>query len=162
MSNLIAIKNDTRTYMIKCGDGYTCLGFDVADAWSHAVLAWLARELQPSGLPKVVIPEVGTEAHFNVYMRIMAIGDQLHRHTGKRCPALLTPELIGHEGKKAEIVDKYGDHRKFWIGRSTGWLPVHLECNHRAGGGPAVTGSPFQQCTIIGASRSTAEATSSV
>ena len=51
----------------------------------------------------------------------------------------LTPQLIGLEGKRVEIVDRYGDSYRFWVGRSTGWRPCHLEVKTRRsmGGDPA-------------------------
>lgn len=39
----------------------------------------------------------------------------------------LTKQLIGLEGQRVEVVDKHGEARKFWVGKSMGWQPVHLE-----------------------------------
>ena len=67
-----------------------------------------------------------------------------------RCPVELTPELTGLEGKRVEVVDRYGERRRFIVGKSTGWLPIHLEIARRnSSGGPAVTGAPFQSVRIV-------------
>lgn len=39
----------------------------------------------------------------------------------------LTPDLIGKEGMRVEVVTTYGETRRFWVGRSSGWCPCHLE-----------------------------------
>ena len=39
----------------------------------------------------------------------------------------LTPDLIGKEGARVEVVTTYGETRRFWVGRSSGWRPCHLE-----------------------------------
>ena len=51
----------------------------------------------------------------------------------------LTAQLLGLEGKRVEIVSTAGETRRFWVGRSTGWRPCHLEIHNRRsrGGHPA-------------------------
>jgi hypothetical protein len=57
----------------------------------------------------------------------------------------LTPQLVGLEGWRVEVVDKWGEKRRFIVGRSTGWKPCHLEISRRTSlGGSAVMGAPFQ------------------
>ena len=42
----------------------------------------------------------------------------------------LTPQLRGLEGCLVEVVDVEGrEPRRFIVGRSSGWLPVNLECH---------------------------------
>ena len=80
----------------------------------------------------------------------MRQGEALHQETGKRCNADLTPQLVGLEGKRVEVVDRHGETRRFWVGKSTGWFPVHLEIARRdSSGGAAVTGAPFQSVRIV-------------
>jgi len=43
----------------------------------------------------------------------------------------LTPQFIGLEGWRVEVLTTYGEKRRFIIGRSTGWIPCHLEVNNR-------------------------------
>ena len=67
-----------------------------------------------------------------------------------RSEAKLTPQLIGLEGARIEVVDCNDEKRRFKVGRSTGWLPIHLELhNRRSRGGPPVTGAPFKSVRII-------------
>ena len=50
----------------------------------------------------------------------------------------LSPQLLGLERKRVEVVTTYGEKRRFYVGRSTGWRPIHLEIhNRRSTGGPA-------------------------
>lgn len=50
----------------------------------------------------------------------------------------LTDQLKGLEGYRVEVVTDYNEKRRFIVGRSTGWSPIHLEINnHRSSGGPA-------------------------
>lgn len=70
--------------------------------------------------------------------------------TGERSTAGLTPQLIGMEGARVEVVDKHGETRRFWVGRSTGWIPCHLEiARTNSSGGPAVMGAPFSEIRVI-------------
>lgn len=55
-----------------------------------------------------------------------------------RSDAGLTPQLKGLEGCRVEVVTTYGETRRFIVGRSTGWVPCHLEVhNRRSHGGPS-------------------------
>jgi hypothetical protein len=43
----------------------------------------------------------------------------------------LTIGLLGLEGKRVEVCDEAGEVRRFWVGRSTGWRPCHIEVKTR-------------------------------
>lgn len=48
----------------------------------------------------------------------------------------LTPQLLGREGDRVEVVTTYGEKRRFIVGKSMSWKPCHLELfNRRASGG---------------------------
>lgn len=51
----------------------------------------------------------------------------------------LSPQLIGKEGCRVEVLDMSGDKRRFIVGRSTGWVPCHIELSrsNSSGGGSA-------------------------
>lgn len=50
----------------------------------------------------------------------------------------LSPQLIGFEGCRVEVLDIYNITRRFQVGKSTGWKPCHLELyNARSHGGGA-------------------------
>lgn len=53
----------------------------------------------------------------------------------------LTPQLVGLEGKRVEVTDRWGNVRRFWVGRNVRSAPcqIHLEIKTRRsqGGFPA-------------------------
>lgn len=62
----------------------------------------------------------------------------------------LTSQLVGLEGARVEVVDRYGDTRRFWVGRSTGWIPCHLEIARvDSHGGGAAWGEPYQSVRVV-------------
>lgn len=111
--------------------GVTCLGF--AEAWRQAanVAAWLGESV-PSALlfegDKVL-------EGFAVYQDLKARGEQYHKDTGRCCLADLTPCLIGLEGRRVEVVTEDGETRRFWVSRSAGWMPCHIEVMRRGSAG---------------------------
>jgi hypothetical protein len=128
--------------------GYSCLGFDVLIRRSNAVAEWLRENGRTA---RNVSPDLrGTLEAYAIFRETMRQGEQLSRETGKRCVAELVPQLIGLEGKRVEVIDDYGATRRFWVGKSTGWLPAHLELARRdSTGGGAVTGAPFRSVRIL-------------
>lgn len=52
-----------------------------------------------------------------------------------RSDAGLTPQLIGLEGWRVEVETTYGETRRFIVGRSTGWIPCHIERKLRTSSG---------------------------
>ena len=55
-----------------------------------------------------------------------------------RSDAGLTKQLIGLEGWRVEVVTTYDEKRRFIVGRSTGWIPCHIElklCTSHGGAG---------------------------
>ena len=129
---LHSINTDQRLYVIKAGHGYSCLGFDVADKKTRAVLAWM-------GWPERPLPEPGTPDHWRAYWQAMELGAKHAAKTATRCPAELEPALIGLEGKRVEMTAPDGAKERFYVGKSTGWMPCHLAIKRRdSTGGCAV------------------------
>ena len=57
---------------------------------------------------------------------------------GLRALSNLSPQLVGLECWRVEVVTDYSETRRFIVGRSTGWAPIHFEISRRsAHGGPA-------------------------
>jgi hypothetical protein len=56
-----------------------------------------------------------------------------------RDESALSPQLVGLEGWRVEVETTWGSTRRFIVGRSTGWIPIHLEVSRRdsSGGGAA-------------------------
>lgn len=132
-----------RLYVIHHPKSHTaCLGYDVAEARRVAVLEWLGH------LPTLI--EVGTVEAYTAYALTMLEGSRQAAKGKGRCPAELTPQLIGLEGKRVEVVDAYGHKRRFTVGRSTGWMPCHCEIKqNNSKGGVAVTGAPFRSLKVL-------------
>ena len=144
----VGINAEQELYVIPCGDGYSCLGFDVLLTRYKAIAEWLRKEgLQQDDLP----PDArGSMRAYTAYQTLLDRAGAYCQRNKLRCPAELTPQLTGLEGKRVEVVDRHGERRRFIVGKSTGWLPIHLEIARRdSSGGPAVTGAPFQSVRIV-------------
>lgn len=125
-------------YLYKCGGGVSCLGFDYADRKRAAVVTWLQGAPELDGIPEQ--GEAGTLAGYDSYMAAMDAGRAYHERTGQRCNADLLPLLTGREGERVVIMDPDGQEvSRFWVGKSTGWMPSHLEIKRSDshGGAPA-------------------------
>jgi hypothetical protein len=144
----VGINAEQELYVIPESHGYSCLGFDVLITRYNAIAEWLRKEgLQQDDLP----PDArGSMRAYTAYRTLLDRAAGYCQRNKLRCPAELTPELTGLEGKRVEVVDRHGDRRRFIVGKSTGWLPIHLEIARRDSScGPAVTGVPFQSVRIV-------------
>lgn len=141
----VFLNKEQGLYVIPAGSGFTCLGFDVGFDKASAVVAWMAN-----GTPLPLRSNKGTVQGYEDYQRIMKAGyaETVRRHSP--CPIELTPQLQGLEGKRVEVYDKHGERRRFWVGKSTGWMPCHLEISRRnSSGGSSVTGAPFKSVVVV-------------
>lgn len=142
MTTFIKINGEQRLYVLRCGAGFTCLGFDVCETRKQALAAELGVAL--AGNP------VGTAAAYTEYEQLVAVGAERNRATGWRSRSELTPQLMGLEGWRVEVVTSWGERQRFIVGRSTGFIPCHLAlCRRDSSGGPAVCGAPFRVVTAI-------------
>jgi hypothetical protein len=144
----VSVNAEQELYVIPCGDGYSCLGFDVLITRYNAIAVWLRKE----GLQQIDLPPDarGSMRAYTAYRTLLDRVAGYCQRNKLRCPAELTPQLTGLEGKRVEVVDLHGERRRFIVGKSTGWLPIHLEIARRnSSGGPAVTGAPFQFVRIV-------------
>lgn len=128
---LASVNIEQRLYNIECGQGYTCLGFDVMERKRKALADWL-NIAHGSYVP-------GTQHAFDTYATLLEMAGSRATRTGERCPVELSSQLIGLEGRRVEVVDRKGDKpRRFKVGKSTGWMPCHIElANARSHGGIA-------------------------
>ena len=133
-------------YVLNHGKFVTCLGFDVVLKKAAA----LASELKvPEHSPDPT--ERGSMTAYRKYAALIEKARQKNIASGWRSRIDLTANLIGLEGKRVEVIDCYGDRRRFIVGRSTGWIPCHLEIKtRRSSGGEAVWGTPFNSVKIVG------------
>lgn len=138
----VSLNDEQGLYVIKISTGYSCHGYDVVYRLATGIAKWLGKD--------IVIEGPGTLAAYEQYTQLCAEGFEYNRKTLKRCEIELVPELKGLEGKRVEVVDNYGETRRFIVGRSTGWMPCHLEISRRnSSGGPAVMGSPFKSVRVV-------------
>lgn len=127
----VTLNKSQRLYVLNHGKSYSCLGFDVAKRRSDGLSAWLGVGLNPH--------RVGSLAFYRHYLRLIELARKRHESTGEKCLAELSPQLKGLEGYRVEVQTLYGETRRFIVGRSTGWIPIHLEVRTRRsmGGGAA-------------------------
>ena len=83
MTTLIKINADQRLYVLRCGTGCTCLGFDVCQTRKQALAAELGVAL--AGNP------TGTADAYTEYEQLVAIAAERNRATGWRSRSELTP-----------------------------------------------------------------------
>lgn len=155
---LHSINTEQRVYVMPAGDGFSCYGFDVLDRKARAVAAWISREgFQPRindiyDFKRVAgfnPGEPGTAEHFAACAAMMERGRQFAAQTGKRCPAELVPALIGLEGKRVEC-EHYGERVRFYVGKSTGWMPGHLMIKtRRSTGGEMLSADSVRNVRVI-------------
>lgn len=139
----LILNNEQKLYVIGVAAGITCLGFDVCQERSIALAKWLGVEAPNSSY-------WGTTQGYERYRELVELCRERYLRTKERCPCELTPQLVGLERKKVEVVDKWGETRVFWVGKSTGWIPCHLEIEKRSdSGGSAVVGAPFKSVKVL-------------
>lgn len=123
----IKINKLQRLFVIPCGGGFSCLGFDVERAKTRAILA----ELKQPG----PVARPGTRAAYAEYLAALETAKQ----SGRRLVCDLHPRLIGLEGRRIECT-LYGEKVRFKVGKSTGFIPCHLALhNARSTGGEAIS-----------------------
>jgi hypothetical protein len=139
--NKVTVNREQRLYVIPCSRGYTCLGFDVLILRARALAAELGKTFS------------GRKGALKTYTNYQALIDEA-KATGRRFNCELIPQLIGLEGKRIEVVDCYGTKRRFYVGKSAGFIPIHLEiARSNSTGGSGVTGTPFKSIRVLDARR---------
>jgi len=146
--NTVTLNEKERLFVIPCDEGYTCLGFDICERRSVALAAWIhGVHVSTKGIFKLPLEApVGTLQAYDRYKQLLDIASNICRATDCRCPVLLTDSLVGLEGKLVEVTDCWGAIRRFRVGKSTGWCPIHLEIKKPGDcDGSAVVGTPFER-----------------
>jgi hypothetical protein len=136
-------------YVIKTANGYSCLGFDVLE---QRYIRLHAEFLSLGDKSLIEFPEErGTIARYNQYQRLMDHARAFHARTGHRFACELVPQLIGLEGKRVELTYPNGEKTRFIVGKSTGWIPIHLEIKtKRSSGGGSVYFPHGTKVKIVG------------
>ena len=130
MSDLHSINNEQRLFVIKNGSGFSCLGFDVCEKRRLAYCVWLYG---PKGHTHDI--PVGTIESYNAYLAALESVRERCAKTREKCPAELEPLLTGLEGKRVEVTAPDGSRERFYVGKSTGHLPIHLAIKTRRSSG---------------------------
>ena len=131
--------------------GYSCLGFDYLLQRANAVADWLIREGQHA--TRIPAEGRGTPRAYASYLALMSQGSTYNRTTGKRCDGELEPQLIGLENKRVEVTYNDGRTERFWVGKSCGWMPCHLEVKRRDSTGGGATCGPYKSVRVVSDSR---------
>jgi hypothetical protein len=144
----VTLNKDQSLYVIPCQGGYSCYGFDVLFDKVTKLNAWLAARGYEKSAPDE--SERGTMAVYLAWKDNCAIAFQHCTENGIRCDIDLTPQLIGKEGKVVKVINKWGEVDAFKVGRSTGWMPIHLAVEgKRENYGGGVLGAPFQSIKVL-------------
>lgn len=140
----ITLNNRDNLYVIGTSSGISCLGFDVCQKRSETMAKWLGVESPNESY-------WGTTQGYERFQELVEMCRKRCDHNNEKCPCELTSQLIGLEGKRIEVVDKWNEKRRFIVGRSTGWMPCHIERKtKRSIGGGAVMGEPFKSVKVVG------------
>jgi hypothetical protein len=143
---MVTVNKEQKLYIIPSGKYFSCLGFDQVVQRSSKLAEWLKTK----GIDVPVPKRRGTMKAYNQYSNMLKIAaDYCHKNNTK-CEIDLVPQLVGLEGKRVEITDSYSDTRRFKVGKSTGWLPCHLEiARSNSLGGFQVFGHPFKKIKVL-------------
>ncbi len=147
----VTLNDEQELYVIPCkGGGFTCLGYDVC----QKRIAALAAELKRIAVPFQSYLTTAARGTLDAYTNLSILQELAKQHnarTGYRFECELHPQLKGLEGKRVEVVNAEGETVKFYVGKSTGWIPCHLEIeSRRSSGGGAVDSRPFKSVRVIG------------
>lgn len=152
MTKNITVNRGQCLYVIPESGGYSCLGFQVCAEKTNR----LKRELEslPSlgeGLRQEVenMPQLwGNIEAYNQYKRLIDICAIVHSATGYRFKSELSEQLIGLEGKRVEVTE-LGEKYRFWVGKSTGFIPCHLEIKTTRSYGGAMASKHYDNVRVI-------------
>lgn len=89
-------------YVIRSGDGYSCLGFDVCTDRARRYLDWLASKGEPGAADMRARLDGalhGSLDRYAVYQEASAAIYARYQRTRERCPSELAPQLTGPRGK---------------------------------------------------------------
>lgn len=115
----VTINNEQGLYVIPSGNnGFSCLGFDV-------VINKIKALCTEMNLPYNGVVRGSIEA-YNTYLNILEEAYKKYEATGWKSKTELYEPFIGHEGKRVEVEYLDGEKERFYIGKSTGWIPCHI------------------------------------
>lgn len=144
----VTVNEEQRLFVIPCNGNYSCLGFDVCKDLSTRLERWILKRDLGAKLPDE--QESGTVGAYDQYQSLMDIARDICYRNNTRCDVELTPQLVGLEGRRVEVINCFGEKSRFYVGKSIGWMPIHLEIKRRdSSGGGAVCCTPFKSVTVV-------------
>ena len=131
-TNAVTFDEKSGLFTIPERGGHSYLGLKVC--WTRA--SKLAQELGECIAPDYRAKRFESAlALYNDYQRLVEKARQRNAETGWRSSSELTPELCGMEGKRVEVVHEWESGTRetvrFWVGKSTGFIPCHLAIARR-------------------------------
>ena len=149
----VTFNEQSGLFTIPCGEGYTYLGLEVCRQRAAALSGELGGA--SAALYCANSKDISPLALYADYERLCEIARQRNLATGWRSCSELTPQLIGLEGKRVEIVHQWKSGEtetvRFYVGKSAGFIPCHLEIKRRnSSGGGAVCLGEIKSVRIIG------------
>lgn len=154
MTKEISTNPDQRLYIIPCtGGGFTCLGFDVLERWLAGYVQHIAQHRPNAPLASQPAP-IGSVERYAQYEAALDIVRDIYETSGRRvrCESQLSPQLKGLEGHRVEVIDGAGEApRRFIVGKSTGFVPIHLEIERRRDSGGCGAMSLYHSVKDLGA-----------
>lgn len=139
----VSLNKKQKLYVFSHDKYVSYLGFDVCIKRRDALAVELNR-------PDLTTAKRGTLKAYKEYENLTELARLKNAQTGWRSSSELTPELVGLEGKRVEVVTSWGEKNRFIVGKSTGFIPCHLEIKKRnSSGGSPVCGSPFQSVKVL-------------
>lgn len=141
----VTLNNEAGLYVIAANGGYSCLGYQVCLDRATNLAKWLSKQGVKTTPPTVK----GSLDTYHAYETMMNLASKVCSEKKIRCEIELTPQLIGLEGQNVKVVDAHDETRMFKVGKSTGWMPVHLEIERGENGGPAAMGTPYKTIHVV-------------
>lgn len=127
----VTVNNVNEVFNVPCGNGYTCYSFKYINQMNRSI-----RDELCMATP---VASIGTIEQYEEYERaINAAKSRFEKHN-MQMDCGLHPKLKGLEGYRIECI-RNGEKVRFWVGKSTGWIPSHLAIhNTRSRGGDAIS-----------------------
>lgn len=132
--------DDQQLYVIPAGHGgYSCLGYkNAARNLNRLVACFDKLQLKvPADIREVAANSDNLLGKVSVYQalrQLESLAQQIYKEVGQRFDAYLTDQLRGLEGCRVEV-QAYGETYRFNVGKSMGYLPIHLEIKQRNSSG---------------------------
>lgn len=151
----VTVNADQELYVIHHGEGVTCYGFDnTLDEIERIVIELVGRLVLPdSYLDNELTAVRAQRGTLAAYDTLINLSDKLRKvcdEQGEQAVCGLSPQLMGLEGHRVEVVDQFDERRRFIVGKSTGWMPCHLEIKRTDSHGGGAADREYKEVTDLG------------